>query len=152
VLFTDVVGSTALAAELGDRVWADLLRRHHRLVRAELARFGGAEMDTSGDGFFAVFDDPVPCISCARSIEEAVRPLGLEIRAGVHAGDCLVVAGKCSGLAIHIGARLASLARPGEVLVSESAMALAAPEIAFMERGSTELRGVPGTWRVFSPA
>jgi class 3 adenylate cyclase len=150
VLFTDIVGSTALAAELGDRGWAELLRRHHQVVRAELRRFDGREMDTAGDGFFAVFDDPVPCVACALAIRETLRTLGLEIRAGIHAGDCLIVEGKCTGLAIHIGARLAALGEPGEVLLSESAASLAGSTVPIVDRGTFELRGVPGRRRVYA--
>lgn len=151
VLFTDVVGSTAKAAELGDRGWGELLERHHALVRRELARFRGREVDTAGDGFFAAFDGPARAIRCGRAVAEAVRELGLEIRAGLHTGECEVVNGKISGIAVHIGARVAAEARPGEVLVSQTVRDLVAGSgLSFEERGVTELKGVPGEWRLFA--
>jgi pimeloyl-ACP methyl ester carboxylesterase len=151
VLFTDIVGSTAKAAELGDRGWHELLERHHALVRGELARFRGREVDTAGDGFFAAFDGPARAIRCSRAVTEAVRELGLEIRAGLHTGECEVVNGKIGGIAVHIGARVAAEARPGEVLVSQTVRDLVAGSgLAFEERGVAELKGVPGEWRLFA--
>jgi class 3 adenylate cyclase len=148
-LFTDIVGSTAHVAALGDLAWAELLGRHQALVRAELERFGGVEMDTAGDGFFAMFGDVPSAVRCAVAAVAAVQPLGIALRAGVHVGDCVIVGSKCTGLAIHIGARLTELAAPGEILVSEQVRA-AAPGVAFEERGSVTLRGVPGDWSVYA--
>lgn len=151
VLFTDIVGSTAKAAELGDRGWRELLERHHALIRVELARYRGREVDTAGDGFFAAFDGPARAIRCGQAVTEAVQELGLEIRAGLHTGECDVVNGKIGGLAVHIGARVAAEARPGEVLVSQTVRDLVAGSgLAFEDRGVAELKGVPGEWRLFA--
>src|SRR5207253_9454783 len=151
VLFTDIVGSTARAAEVGDAAWRDLLARHHTLVRGELVRFRGEELDTSGDGFFAVFDGPGRAIECACAIRESVRSLDLEIRAGVHTGECERLDGKLGGIAVPTGARIASLAAPGEVLVSSTVKDLVAGAgIPFEDRGTHELKGVPGEWRLFA--
>jgi pimeloyl-ACP methyl ester carboxylesterase/class 3 adenylate cyclase len=151
VLFTDIVGSTAKAAELGDRGWRGLLQRHHELIRRELVRYRGSELDTAGDGFFARFDGPARAIRCARSITENVRELGLEVRAGLHTGECEVMDGKVGGIAVHIGARVAKEAHPGEVLVSSTVKDLVAGSgIRFEERGVAELKGVPGEWRLYS--
>lgn len=150
VLFVDIVRSTARAATLGDRAWADVLRRYKTIVRGELARFEGSEMDDAGDGFFAVFGDPARAVACAQAVAEAVRSLDLEIRAGVHAGDCIVVGSKCTGLAVHIGARLMALAEPGEIVASERARHGVAPEAPVVDRGLVELRDVPGEWRIFA--
>lgn len=149
-LFTDIVGSTEMAVLLGDAAWADLLERHHSVVRAQLRRFSGEEMDTSGDGFFVVFPDPASAIEAGRAIVEAVRQLGLTVRVGVHEGDCYIADGKCTGLAIHIGARIVGLAEPGELLVSEAAMTRARSDYRFSDRGTHTLKGVPGTWRLFA--
>jgi class 3 adenylate cyclase len=151
VLFTDIVGSSEKAASLGDRAWRELLERHHALVRRELTRFRGVEVDTAGDGFFASFDGPARAIRCARAIVEAVPELGLEVRAGVHTGECELANGKVAGIAVHTGARVASLARPDEVLVSSTVKDLVAgSEIAFEDRGSHELKGIPGEWRLYA--
>jgi class 3 adenylate cyclase len=151
VLFTDIVGSTARAAELGDAAWRDLLERHHTLVRGELVRFRGEELDTAGDGFFAVFDGPGRAIECACAIRDSLRSLDLEIRAGLHTGECERVDGKLGGIAIPTGARIASLAEPGEVLVSSTVKDLVAGSgIEFDDRGTEELKGVPGEWRLFA--
>jgi class 3 adenylate cyclase len=151
VLFTDIVGSTARAAELGDRAWRDLLERHHAIVRAHLSRFRGRELDTAGDGFLAAFDGPARAIRCARAVTGAVRELGLDIRAGLHTGECEVVGEKLGGIGIHIGARVAAQAQPGEVLVSSTVRDLVAGSgIEFEDRGTTELKGVPGEWRLFA--
>ena len=151
VLFTDIVGSTARAAELGDTAWRELLARHHTVVRGELVRFRGEELDTAGDGFFAAFDGPGRAIECARAIREALRALDLEIRAGLHTGECERVDGKLGGIAVPTGARIASLAEPGEVLVSSTVKDLVAgSEIEFEERGIHELKGIPGEWRLFA--
>jgi class 3 adenylate cyclase len=153
VLFTDIVGSTAKAAELGDARWRRLLQAHHALVRRLLARFRGTELDTTGDGFFASFDRPASAIRCAVAISEAVRRLGLEVRAGLHTGECERMEGKVGGIAVSIGARVAAEAVPSEVLVSSTVRDLVAgSEIEFRDRGTTELRGVPGTWRLYAVA
>jgi len=151
VLFTDIVGSTARAAELGDTAWRELLARHHTVVRGELVRFRGDELDTAGDGFFAAFDGPGRAIECARAIRDALRALDIEIRAGLHTGECERVDGKLGGIAVPTGARIASLAEPGEVLVSSTVRDLVAgSEIEFEERGTHELKGIPGEWRLFA--
>lgn len=151
VLFTDIVGSTAKLAEVGDRRWKELLGQHHALVRRQLVRYSGREIDTAGDGFFASFDGPARAIRCACAIGQAVRQLGLEVRAGLHTGECEVVDGKVGGIAVHIGARVAAEAEPGEVLVSSTVKDLVAGSgIHFRERGTVALRGVPGDWRLYS--
>jgi class 3 adenylate cyclase len=151
VLFTDIVGSTERAAEVGDTAWRELLRRHHTLVRGELARFRGDELDTSGDGFFAAFDGPGRAIECACAIREAVQSLGLEIRAGLHTGECERLDGKLGGIAVPTGARIAGLAGSGEVLVSSTVRDLVAGSaIQFEDRGTHALKGVPGEWRLFA--
>jgi class 3 adenylate cyclase len=151
VLFTDIVGSTAKAAELGDRGWRDLLAEHHALIRRELARHRGIELDTAGDGFFARFDGPARAIRCAGAIRVALAELGLEVRAGLHTGECELLEGKMAGIAVVIGARVAAEARPGEVLVSQTVKDLVAGSgLAFEERGATELKGVPGEWRLYA--
>jgi pimeloyl-ACP methyl ester carboxylesterase/class 3 adenylate cyclase len=153
ILFTDIVGSTAKAAELGDRAWRELVSEHHRRVRRQLARFRGVELDTAGDGFFARFDGPARAIRCARAVGESVRELGLELRAGVHTGECELLDGKVGGIAVHIGARVAAEAEPGEVCVSQTVKDLVAGSgIAFREKGVAELKGVPGEWRLYAVA
>src|SRR4051794_25798835 len=153
VLFTDIVGSTAKAAELGDRGWRELLERHHALIRQLLARFRGSEIDTAGDGFFARFDGPARAIRWARAIGEAVRELGIDVRAGLHSGECEVVDNKVAGIAVNIGARVAAEAGPGEVLVSQTVKDLVAGSgILFEDRGSAELKGVAGEWRLYAVA
>lgn len=151
VLFTDIVGSTEKAATMGDRAWRDVLTRHHALVRRQLVRFRGREIDTAGDGFFASFDGPARAIRCALAITQGVRHLGLEVRAGLHTGECELVDGKVGGIAVHIGARVAAEAQPGEILVSNTVKDLVAGSgIPFRDRGSTALKGVPGEWRLYS--
>jgi pimeloyl-ACP methyl ester carboxylesterase/class 3 adenylate cyclase len=151
VLFTDIVGSTERAIELGDRAWRELLERHHALIRRELVRFRGAELDVAGDGFFARFDGPARAIRCACAITERMRELGLEIRAGLHTGECEVLDGKVGGIAVHIGARVAKQAAPGEVLVSSTVKDLVAGSgLRFRDRGSTALKGVTEEWRLFA--
>lgn len=151
VLFTDIVGSTAKLAELGDRRWRELLQQHHALVRRQLVRFSGREIDTAGDGFFASFDGPARAIRCACAISEAVSELGLKVRAGLHTGECEIVESKVGGIAVHIGARVAAEAAPGEVLVSSTVKDLVAGSgIGFREHGEFELKGVPGEWRLYS--
>jgi class 3 adenylate cyclase len=150
-LFTDIAGSTAKLAELGDRRWRELLEQHHAIVRRQLARFSGREIDTAGDGFFAAFDGPARAIRCAAAIGERVRELGLEVRAGLHTGECEIIAGKIGGLAVHIGARVAAEAGPGEVLVSSTVKDLVAGSgIGFRDRGVFELKGIPGEWRLYA--
>ena len=151
VLFTDIVGSTERAAELGDRRWRELLEAHNAAVRRDLARYGGREVDTAGDGFLATFDGPARGIRAACAIRDSVRGLGLELRAGLHTGECELANGKVRGIAVHTGARVAALAGPGEVLVSSTVRDLVAGSgIAFEERGEHELKGVPGTWRLYA--
>ncbi|MFN2472219.1 MAG: adenylate/guanylate cyclase domain-containing protein [Gaiellaceae bacterium] len=151
VLFTDLVGSTAQAAQLGDRSWRSVLERHHARVRTELARFGGVEIDTAGDGFFAVFDGPARAIRCARAIVEQLRELGLDVRAGLHTGECERADGKVAGIAVHIGARVAAEANGGEVLVSQTLKDIVAGSgIEFSERGVAALKGIPGEWRLYA--
>jgi class 3 adenylate cyclase len=151
VLFTDIVGSTAKAVDLGDARWRELLGQHHALIRRQLERFQGHELDTAGDGFFARFDGPARAIRCACSITAAVRDLGLEIRAGLHTGECEVMDGKVGGIAVHIGARVAKEAAPSEVLVSNTVKDLVAGSgIVFRDRGVAELKGVPGELRLFA--
>ncbi|MDX6398477.1 MAG: hypothetical protein QOJ43_1885 [Gaiellaceae bacterium] len=153
VVFTDIVGSSSRAADMGDRAWRELLESHHAEVRRQLVRFGGAEVDTAGDGFFAAFDGPARAIRCACAVRDAVRPLGLEIRAGVHTGECERVDGKFGGIAVHTGARVAAQADSGEVLVSQTVKDLVAGSgIEFADRGAHELKGVPGEWRLYSVA
>jgi len=153
VLFTDIVGSTEKAATLGDRAWRELLERHHAVIRRQLVRYHGKELDTAGDGFFASFDGPARAIRCACMIAEAMKELGLEIRAGLHTGECEVVDGKVGGIAVHIGARVAKAADPGEVLVSSTVKDLVAGSgLQFREHGAAELKGVPGEWRLYSIA
>ena len=153
VLFTDIVGSTAKAVELGDAGWRRLLEEHHALIRRHLSRYRGRELDTAGDGFFASFDGPARAIRCARAITDDVHSLGIDVRAGLHTGECEVVDAKVGGIAVHIGARVASQAGPGEVMVSSTVKDLVAGSgIEFEERGVAELKGVPGEWRLFAVA
>jgi len=150
VLFTDIVGSTQRAAELGDRGWRDLLARHDALVRRELDRGRGREVDTAGDGFLATFDGPARAIRCAQAIAEGVRTLGLEVRGGLHTGEIELAGDHVRGIAVHIGARAAALAGPGEVFVTSTVKDLVAGSgIEFEERGEHALKGVPGEWRIF---
>lgn len=151
VLFTDIVGSTEQAANLGDRRWRELLEQHHTMVRRELDRFRGREVDTAGDGFMAAFDGPARAIRCASAIIEAVRPLRLEIRAGIHTGECEQIGGKLGGIAVHIAARVAAAAPAGGVLVSQIVKDLVAGSgIPFEDRGTHQLKGVPDPWRLFA--
>ena len=151
VLFTDIVGATEHAATLGDRAWRDVLQRHHEIVRRNLLRHRGVEVDTAGDGFFASFDGPARAIRCACAVTEAVRELGIDVRAGLHTGECELIDGKVAGIAVHTGARVASNAQPGEVLVSSTVKDLVAGSgIEFQDRGVAELKGIPGEWRLFA--
>ena len=153
VLFTDLVGSTQRATEVGDRRWRELLQQHHASVRNELGRYRGTEVDTAGDGFFCRFDGPARAIACARRIVEGARDLGLEVRAGIHTGECELVGPKIAGLAVNIGARLSGLASSGEVLVSSTVKDLVAGSgLQFEDRGEHELKGVPGRWRLYAVA
>lgn len=149
VLFTDIVASTDLAARLGDNRWRDLLDNHDRVVRLQLDRFGGQEVNTVGDGFVATFTRPSRAIECAEAIVDAVRPLGVEIRAGIHAGEVEVRGDDVAGMAVHIGARVAGLARPGEVLVSSTLRDIVTGSSrTFTDRGEHLLKGVPGRWKL----
>jgi len=153
VLFTDIVDATARAAALGDRGWGVLLQKHHDVVRSELRRFRGREIDTAGDGFFASFDGPARAIRCACAVRDGIRDLDLDVRAGLHTGECELVDEKVGGIAVHIGARIASLARPSEVLVSSTVKDLVAGSgIAFEDRGTYELKGIAQPWQVFAVA
>jgi class 3 adenylate cyclase len=151
VLFSDIVGSTTRAAELGDARWRRLLAEHHARVRRQLTRFRGVELDTAGDGFFARFDGPARAIRCALAIREAVRGVGLEVRQGLHSGECEVLDAKVAGIAVAIGARVSARAAAGEVLVSQTVKDLVAGSgIDFEDRGLAELKGVPGQWRLYA--
>ena len=151
VSFTDIVDSTRHAVDLGDRKWRDLLERHHDLVRRELDRFRGREVDNAGDGFFVTFDGPARAVSCALAIRDAVASLGMAIRAGVHTGECEVRGEKVSGVAVHIGARVQSIASPNEILVSRTVKDLVVGSgLDFTDRGEHELKGVPGNWQLYS--
>ena len=151
VLFTDIVGSTERAAALGDRAWRSLIERHHALIRRQLSRFRGREIDTAGDGFFATFDGPARAVRCALAIRDAVRELDLDIRAGVHIGECEVIGPKIGGIAVHTGARICTLAGPGEVLVSATLKDLVAGSgLRFEPRGMHHLKGIDGEWSLFS--
>jgi len=150
ILFTDIVGSTERANELGDHAWKALVERHHAVVRAMLARYRGQEVDTAGDGFFATFDGPARGVRCAQAIVEAVRPLGLEIRAGLHTGEVETVNGKVGGIGVVIGSRVGSVAGASEVLVSSTVKDLVAGSgLVFEDAGEYELKGVPGRWRLY---
>jgi class 3 adenylate cyclase len=151
VMFTDVVGSTEHARALGDRAWADLIEVHNTRVRTELRRFGGREIDTAGDGFFASFDSPASAIKCARAVHGSMGEIGVDLRIGLHTGECDVVGDKLRGIAVHIGARVASKAGAGETLVSQTVRDLVAGSgIEFHDRGLHELRGVPDEWHLYS--
>ena len=150
VLFTDIVGSTEKQASLGDRAWKELVERHHDIVRELLVRFRGLEQDTAGDGFYVRFDGPARAIRCAEEIVSAVRPLGIEVRAGLHTGECELVDGKCSGLSVSIGARMMAHAGPSEVLVSQTVKDLTAGGgFTFEDAGERELKGVPDRWHLY---
>jgi class 3 adenylate cyclase len=150
VLFTDVVDSTGHAAGSGDGAWKALVERHHAAVRAMIGRYRGAEIDTAGDGFFATFDGPARAVRCAEAVVEAVRPIGLEVRAGVHTGEVEIIDGKVGGIAVNIGARVAGRAGPSEVLVSQTVKDLVTGSgLAFEDAGEHELKGVPDRWRLY---
>jgi len=151
LLFTDIASSTELADRLGDRAWIELLERHHAMVRRELDRYRGREVDTAGDGFFATFDGPARAIRCALNIVEAGHQLGIKIRAGLHTGEIEVTGPKIGGIALHIGSRVAATAKPGEVLVSSTVKDLVAgSRIRFVDHGTHVLKGVPGEWHLFA--
>jgi class 3 adenylate cyclase len=151
VLFTDIVDSTARAATEGDQRWRELLDTHDKTIRHELGRFRGEEVKTTGDGFLAAFDGPGRAISCARAIADRSHDLGLEIRAGLHTGEVEVRGEDLAGIAVHIGARVAALAGPGEVLATRTVRDLVAGSgIEFADRGRHELKGVPGEWQVLA--
>jgi class 3 adenylate cyclase len=153
VLFTDIVDSTRRAAEMGDRDWHALLDAHDAVVRAQLARFRGRELNTSGDGFLAMFDGPQRAIRCAMAIRDAVQALGIEVRAGLHTGECEIRGDDIGGIGVHIGARVSALAGPNEVLVSSTLRDLVIGSgLEFDDRGAHELKGVPGEWRLFAVA
>ena len=153
VLFTDIVGSTEHIARVGDRVWQDLLDRHHTVVRREIAAFRGLEINTAGDGFLATFDGPARGIRCALSIVDAARSLGLTLRAGLHTGEVERKENGVAGMAVHIGARVAALAEAGEVLVSRTVMDLVSGSgLRFQDRGAHPLKGVPGEWQLYAPS
>ena len=150
VLFTDIVGSTELAARLGDQAWGQVVERHHATVRGLLARYRGIEVDTAGDGFFATFDGPARAARCATAIIEAVKPLGVEVRAGVHTGEVETIAGKVGGLAVVIGARVGASAQASEVLASQTVKDLTAGSgLTFEDAGEHQLKGVPDQWHLY---
>ena len=150
VLFTDIVDSTERVAALGDHGWRELVERHHAAVRALLTRYRGTEVDTAGDGFFATFDGPGRAIRCARAIVDEVRPLGIEVRAGLHTGECEKIAGKVGGITVSIGARVAAAAAPSEVLVSQTVKDLVEGSVlVFEDRGEHELKGVADRWHLY---
>jgi class 3 adenylate cyclase len=151
VLFTDIVDSTAKATSMGDRRWHDLLERHHALVRREIARFAGREIKTTGDGFLVTFDGPARAIRCAMALVADVRGLGIEIRAGIHTGECEMIGDDVGGVAVHIASRVLSKAAPSEVLVSSTLRDLVAGSgLRFASRGKHELKGVPGDWELLA--
>jgi class 3 adenylate cyclase/alpha-beta hydrolase superfamily lysophospholipase len=150
ILFTDIVDATEKASEMGDQKWSMLLTRHHDLIREELNRFRGREIDTAGDGFFATFDGPARAINCAKAVRDAVTKLGLTVRIGLHTGECEVMDGKISGIAVHIGSRVVNHAAPGEILVTSTVKDLVAGSgLSFVDRSVHELKGVPGKWHLF---
>lgn len=151
VLFTDIVGATERAASLGDRRWRDLLESHHTLVRRELVRFRGREIDTAGDGFLATFDGPARAVRCACAISDEVHSLGMEVRAGLHTGECETMGEKLGGIAVHTGSRVTALAQASEVLVSSTVKDLVAGSgLSFQDRGVHSLKGIPGEWKLFA--
>ena len=151
VLFTDIVGSTERAAELGDRRWRELLEGHDEVVRAEIERGGGRTVKTIGDGFLATFEGPARAIQCARALNAATAPIGIQIRAGLHTGECELIGDDIGGMCVHLAARVCALAGPDEVLVSRTVKDLVVGSgIEFSEHGAHELKGVPGTWEIFA--
>ena len=151
MLFTDIVGSTEKAAALGDHRWRDLLDNHHAVVRSNLARFRGHEIKTTGDGILATFDGPARGVRCACAIADEIRPLGIEVRAGLHTGECEIINNDLGGIAVHIGARVAALAGASEVLVSSTVKDLVAGSgLRFADCGNQSLKGVPGEWHIYA--
>jgi uncharacterized protein (TIGR00369 family) len=151
VLFTDIVGSTRRAAELGDDRWRQVLAEHHAIVREQIRRFRGREVDTAGDGFLIAFDGAARAVRCAMAVREHLRRIGLEVRAGVHAGECEEIGGQLVGIAVHIGSRLVGIARPGEVLASSTVRDLVAgSRIEFDDRGEHALKGIAGRWHLYA--
>jgi class 3 adenylate cyclase len=151
VLFTDIVGSTQKAGQLGDRRWRDLLDEHHARIRRQLNRFGGIEVDTAGDGFFATFDGPARAVRCACAMRDVVREIGIEIRAGLHTGEVERRGSAVTGLGVHVGARVAALAQSSEVLATSTVqMLVLGSGISFTDRGLHRLKGVPGQWQLFA--
>ena len=151
VLFSDIVGSTERAAELGDRRWRSLLERHDEIARVQIEREGGRAVKATGDGFLATFEGPARAIQCARALHSATEPLGIELRAGIHTGECEVMGDDIGGVCVHLAARVCGLAGPGEVLVSRTVKDLVVGSgIEFSERGVHELKGIPGEWELFS--
>lgn len=151
VLFTDIVGASERAVALGDRRWRDLLENHHAMIRRALDRFRGREIDTAGDGFLATFDGPARAVRCACAISDEVRSLGIEVRAGLHTGECETIGAKLGGIAVHIGSRVTALAQAGEVLVSSTVKDLVAGSgLSFRDRGIHALKGIPGEWKIFT--
>jgi class 3 adenylate cyclase len=150
VLFTDIVGSTSMAAEMGDTRWRAVLDRHDEIVRGELARFGGREIDVTGDGFLATFDAPGRAIRCARAMGDTLAAIGVSIRAGVHTGEVEVRGEQIGGLTVHIGARVAALGDGGDLFVSSTVKELMTGSgLDFVDRGEHVLKGVPGSWRIY---
>jgi class 3 adenylate cyclase len=153
VLFTDIVDSTRRASDLGDRRWGELRSRHDQITRRQLERFRGREVKTLGDGFLATFDGPARAVECACAIRDGVQTLGIDVRAGLHTGECELENGDITGMAVNIGARVGALAQPGEVLVSRTVKDLTVgADLAFEERGEHTLKGVPGRWNLFAIA
>jgi class 3 adenylate cyclase len=151
VLFTDIVGSTEKAAAIGDQRWRDLLDKHHHTIRRNLQRFRGREVNTTGDGFLATFDGPARAVRCACAMAEEIKPLDIEIRAGLHTGECEMIGDDIGGIAVHIGARIAALAGASEVLVSSTVKDLVAGSgLRFEDRGAKSLKGIPGDWRIYA--
>jgi class 3 adenylate cyclase len=151
LLFTDLVGSTRLAATLGDRRWTLLLKAHHARIRDLLDRWGGCEVDDAGDGFFATFDAATPAVRCASAVSDSLAELGLKARAGLHTGECIRDDGKVRGVAVHAGARVVRHAGPGEVIVTRTVRdVVAGSDLEFEDRGSHALRGLPGQWQLYA--
>jgi class 3 adenylate cyclase len=151
VMFTDIVDSTKVMSSIGDTAWSELLERHHEVVRSELSRWRGQEVDTTGDGFFATFDGTARAVNAAHAIVQSLRPLGIDVRIGLHTGEVELVDGKAAGTAVHIGARVSSLAGPGEVLVSRTVKeTITGSGIGFEDRGTHQLKGVSGHWQLYA--
>jgi class 3 adenylate cyclase len=151
VLFTDIVGSTEKAAALGDKRWRELLDNHHAIVRSNLARYRGHYIKTTGDGILATFDGPARGVRCACAIADEMRPLGIEVRAGLHTGECELINNDVGGIAVHIGARVTALAGASDVLVSSTVKDLVAGSgLRFADRGNQSLKGIPGEWHIYA--